>query len=142
MRFSAPNGSCFCHTPANGDQVLVRARISFYEPRGEFQLIIEHSRAAGAGSAQREFEALKQNRRPKACSMPHARSPAGVPAATGCHHLTFRRRDPRRVESAAPPLTPAAGDDFSRPGAGKGAADELLKALDLRCSAPTVTCCC
>jgi exodeoxyribonuclease VII large subunit len=47
-------------TPSNGDQVLARARISFYEPRGDFQLIIEHLEPAGAGSAQREFEALKQ----------------------------------------------------------------------------------
>ena len=46
--------------PANGDQVLVRARISFYEPRGDFQLLVEHLEPAGAGSAQRRFEALKQ----------------------------------------------------------------------------------
>ncbi len=46
--------------PANGDQVLVRARIGFYEPRGEFQLLIEHLEPAGAGSAQRRFEALKR----------------------------------------------------------------------------------
>lgn len=45
--------------PSNGDQVLARARIGFYEPRGDFQLIIEHLEPAGAGSAQREFEALK-----------------------------------------------------------------------------------
>lgn len=46
--------------PGNGDQVLARARISFYEARGEFQLLIEHLEPAGAGSAQRAFEALKQ----------------------------------------------------------------------------------
>ncbi len=46
--------------PTNGDQVLVRARIGFYEPRGDFQLLIEHLEPAGAGSAQRRFEALKQ----------------------------------------------------------------------------------
>lgn len=46
--------------PGNGDQVLARARIGFYEPRGDFQLLIEHLEPAGAGSAQREFEALKQ----------------------------------------------------------------------------------
>lgn len=45
--------------PKDGDQVLVRARIGFYEPRGEFQLIVEHLEPAGAGSAQREFERLK-----------------------------------------------------------------------------------
>lgn len=46
-------------TPGNGDQVLVRARVSLYEPRGDFQLIVEHLEPAGAGSAQRAFEALK-----------------------------------------------------------------------------------
>lgn len=46
--------------PGNGDQVLVRARVSLYEPRGDFQLIVEHLEAAGAGSAQRAFEALKR----------------------------------------------------------------------------------
>jgi exodeoxyribonuclease VII large subunit len=45
--------------PANGDQVLARVRVGFYEPRGEFQLIVEHLEPAGAGSAQRAFEALK-----------------------------------------------------------------------------------
>ncbi len=28
-------------TPRNGQQVLVRAKVSLYEPRGDFQLIIE-----------------------------------------------------------------------------------------------------
>ena len=46
--------------PANGNQVLARARVGFYEPRGEFQLIVEHLEPAGAGSAQREFEELKK----------------------------------------------------------------------------------
>ena len=46
--------------PQNGDQVLVRARISLYEARGEFQLIIEHMEEAGDGALQRAFEELKQ----------------------------------------------------------------------------------
>ncbi len=46
-------------TPKDGAQVLARARISLYEARGEFQLIIEHMEAAGQGALQREFEALK-----------------------------------------------------------------------------------
>jgi exodeoxyribonuclease VII large subunit len=44
----------------NGLQVRVRARISLYEPRGEFQLIIEHLEDAGEGALRRAFEALKQ----------------------------------------------------------------------------------
>ena len=46
--------------PGNGVQVIARVRISFYEPRGDFQLIVEHLEPAGTGSAQREFEELKQ----------------------------------------------------------------------------------
>ncbi len=47
-------------TPADGQLVLVRAKISLYEPRGEFQLIIEHMEAAGEGALRQQFELLKQ----------------------------------------------------------------------------------
>lgn len=46
--------------PANGMQVLARARISLYEARGEFQIIAEHMEEAGDGVLRRAFEALKQ----------------------------------------------------------------------------------
>jgi exodeoxyribonuclease VII large subunit len=46
--------------PKSGDQVLVRARISFYEARGEFQLVIEHMEPAGEGALRQALEALKQ----------------------------------------------------------------------------------
>lgn len=45
--------------PRNGQQVLVRGRVSLYEGRGEFQLIVEHMEDAGAGALQRAFEELK-----------------------------------------------------------------------------------
>jgi exodeoxyribonuclease VII large subunit len=46
-------------TPRAGTQVLVRGRISVYEARGEYQLIVEHLEEAGVGALQREFERLK-----------------------------------------------------------------------------------
>ena len=46
--------------PAEGMQVLVRARVSLYEPRGDFQLIVEHMEDAGHGALQRAFEQLRQ----------------------------------------------------------------------------------
>src|SRR6516162_142534 len=46
-------------TPRAGMQVLVRGRISVYEARGEYQLIIEHLEEAGVGALRREFERLK-----------------------------------------------------------------------------------
>lgn len=45
--------------PANGKQVLVRARIGLYEPRGDYQLIIEHMEEAGDGALRKQFELLK-----------------------------------------------------------------------------------
>lgn len=46
-------------TPRAGSQVLVRGRISVYEARGEYQLIVEHLEEAGVGALKREFERLK-----------------------------------------------------------------------------------
>ena len=45
--------------PQNGQQVLVRAKVSLYEPRGDFQLIIEHMEDAGTGLLRQQFEQLK-----------------------------------------------------------------------------------
>ncbi len=46
--------------PENGMRVLVRARVSLYEPRGDYQLLVEHMEEAGDGALQRAFEALKR----------------------------------------------------------------------------------
>lgn len=46
-------------SPKNGKQVLVRARVSLYQARGEFQLIIEHMEESGDGALRRAFEKLK-----------------------------------------------------------------------------------
>jgi exodeoxyribonuclease VII large subunit len=45
--------------PDDGTHILVRGRISLYEARGDFQLIVEHMEEAGSGALQRAFEALK-----------------------------------------------------------------------------------
>jgi exodeoxyribonuclease VII large subunit len=45
--------------PADGQHVLIRAKVGLYEARGEFQLIAEHMEPAGEGALQREFEQLK-----------------------------------------------------------------------------------
>jgi exodeoxyribonuclease VII large subunit len=45
--------------PENGQQVLIRARVSLYPARGDFQLIAEHMEAAGDGALRRRFELLK-----------------------------------------------------------------------------------
>jgi len=46
--------------PADGMQVLVRASVSLYEPRGDYQLIVEYLEESGDGALRRAFEQLKQ----------------------------------------------------------------------------------
>jgi len=46
-------------TPKNGMQILLRVRVTLYEGRGEFQLVVEHMEEAGSGALQRAYEALK-----------------------------------------------------------------------------------
>jgi len=44
----------------NGKKVLARGRISLYEPRGEYQFIVDGLRDAGEGRLQQLFEQLKK----------------------------------------------------------------------------------
>jgi exodeoxyribonuclease VII large subunit len=54
-----PRAMLLRFAPADGQHVLARARVTLYEPRGEFQLQIEHLEPAGQGALQRAFEELK-----------------------------------------------------------------------------------
>lgn len=45
--------------PRDGQQVLVRARVSLYEGRGEFQLLAEFLEDGGEGALRRAFEKLR-----------------------------------------------------------------------------------
>ena len=45
--------------PKEGMLVMARARVGLYEPRGEYQLIVEHLEESGEGALKREFEKLK-----------------------------------------------------------------------------------
>ncbi|AEF99668.1 exodeoxyribonuclease VII large subunit [Methylomonas methanica] len=45
--------------PGNGDLVVVNAQVSLYEPRGDYQLVVEHMEQAGDGALRQAFERLK-----------------------------------------------------------------------------------
>lgn len=45
--------------PKDGMRVLARGRLSLYEPRGEYQFLIDHIEEAGEGLLRRQFELLK-----------------------------------------------------------------------------------
>jgi len=46
-------------TPREGDQVRIRGKVTLYENRGDFQIIVEQIEPAGTGALQQSFEALK-----------------------------------------------------------------------------------
>lgn len=54
-----PKSTWLRFKPADGMHVLVRARVSLYEARGEFQILVDHMEEAGEGALKREFERLK-----------------------------------------------------------------------------------
>ena len=46
--------------PEDGLKVVARAKVSVYEPKGEYQIICEHLEPKGLGSLQQAFEQLKK----------------------------------------------------------------------------------
>ncbi len=47
-------------TPKDGMHIIAKGRVSLYEGRGDFQLLVEFLEDAGIGKLQKEFEALKK----------------------------------------------------------------------------------
>ncbi len=47
------------YKPQEGNQVLCRGRITVYEPRGDYQLIVDYMEPLGLGALAQAFEALK-----------------------------------------------------------------------------------
>jgi exodeoxyribonuclease VII large subunit len=61
--------------PKHGDKVLVRGKISLYEARGDYQLIIENLQAIGEGALQQQFEQLKNRLQGMGLFNPGAKQP-------------------------------------------------------------------
>ncbi len=49
--------------PEDGMEVLARGRLSVYEPRGDYQIIVEYMEPVGLGSLQLAFDQLKEKLR-------------------------------------------------------------------------------
>lgn len=54
-----PKSQWLKFVPREGMQVLVRGRLTLYEPRGEYQLVLDTIEEAGEGALRRAFDALK-----------------------------------------------------------------------------------
>ncbi|WP_312973945.1 exodeoxyribonuclease VII large subunit [Atlantibacter sp.] len=66
--------------PQHGQQVLVRANITLYEPRGDYQIIVESMQPAGVGLLQQQFEQLKQKLSQEGLFDAHHKQPLPSPA--------------------------------------------------------------
>ncbi len=68
----------------DGLHVIVKARVSLYEGRGEFQLIVEHLEEVGEGALQRALEALKRRLHQEGLfDSSHKRPPPRLPGRIG-----------------------------------------------------------
>ncbi|MDH4041792.1 MAG: exodeoxyribonuclease VII large subunit [Gammaproteobacteria bacterium] len=118
-------------TPANGDHIRLRCRVSLYEGRGEFQLIVEHLEQAGAGALQAAFEKLKSKLLAEGLFDPGRKQPLptsvselGVitsPTGAAIHDILTVLR--RRCPGIAVSLFPVAVQ-------GEGAAREIAAAIE------------
>jgi exodeoxyribonuclease VII large subunit len=81
--------------PENGQQVEVRARVTLYEPRGSYQLVVEELRRAGLGALFEAFEKLKARLQAEglfeaARKRPLPRFPRAIGIVTSPHAAALR----------------------------------------------------
>lgn len=118
--------------PKEGDQVVVQARVSLYEGRGDFQLICEQMQESGQGRLQLAYEALKQKlaaeglfdtgrKRPLPSPVRH---PGIITSPTGAAVHDILTVLARRCPSLPVALYPTAVQ-------GEGAAAEIVAAIEL-----------
>jgi len=92
--------------PQNGMQILVRASVTLYDPRGDYQLVVESMHPAGEGLLQQQFQALKRKLDNEGLFAQSRKRPLPVPATrvgvitspsgAALHDIlhVLRRRDP------------------------------------------------
>ncbi|NOZ11999.1 MAG: exodeoxyribonuclease VII large subunit [Gammaproteobacteria bacterium] len=118
--------------PQDGMQVLLRARVTLYEARGDYQLIVHQLQEAGEGALRRAFEALKkrlsseglfdQDHKQALPSLPRRIGVISSPTGAAIQDIvsTLKRRFP-----AIPVLL------YPVPVQGQGAAEEIAQAIGL-----------
>ncbi len=107
--------------PANGQQVLARVRVTLYEGRGDFQLVVEHLEPAGEGALRLEFERLKRKLAAEGLfDAALKRPPAGLSPPGGPHHLPQRRGGAGPHQRPGPAFSGPAPGGLSRPRPGRG----------------------
>lgn len=118
--------------PKEGSLIRVRAKVSLYEGRGDYQLIVESLEDAGIGALQKAFEALKKKLVEEGLFNPEFKQalPAYptrigvITSATGAAIHDILNVLKRRYPVASVTLLPVSVQ-------GKGAAEEIARAIAL-----------
>ncbi len=118
--------------PQQGQHVLIRARVSLYEGRGDYQIIAEHMEEAGAGALQRAFEELKVKLASEGLFDEHHKKPlptlpkhiAVITSPTGAAIHDILNVLARRFPSIPVSIIPIAVQ-------GKESAPQIVKAIEL-----------
>lgn len=72
------NNSRLRFKPADGMEVLVRGRVTVYEPRGNYQIVCDMMEPVGAGALQKAFEQLREKLKLEGLFAPERKRP--IPA--------------------------------------------------------------
>ncbi len=126
--------------PQHGQQVLVRANITLYEPRGDYQIIVESMQPAGEGLLQQKYEQLKAKLQAEGLFDLQYKKSLLPCALRWCDHLktgaalhdilhVLKRRDPS-----------SAGDHLPHRRTGMMRRGKSFVPLNWRISATSVTC--
>ena len=117
--------------PENGKQIIVRGRLSIYEGRGDYQLILDGMEEAGDGALQRAFEQLKRKLHDEGLfadenkqeMQNHYQHIGVITSATGAAVQDILSVFARRFPATRITLLPAVVQ-------GAGAADEIVRAIE------------
>jgi exodeoxyribonuclease VII large subunit len=116
--------------PADGQEVVCRGRVSVYEPRGEYQLVVDYMESKGAGELQIAFDLLKRRLEGEGLFAASAKKPlpflperiALITSPTGAAVFDFLRTAAARFPSVPVEIHPVRVQ-------GQGAAGEIVAAL-------------
>ncbi len=119
-------------TPQDGMKVIVRGRVAIYEPRGEYQVILDYMEPLGVGALALAFEQLKKKLAAQGVFDERVKKPlpflpqqvAVITSPTGAAIRDFLKIIRRRFANLEIIVVPVKVQ-------GEGAAAEMVEALDL-----------
>ena len=123
----------------DGLEVLVKGRISVYEPRGNYQILCEHMEPVGAGALQKAFEDLKNKLKAEGLFDPARKRPIPlhpnkivvISSPTGAAIQDFIQIVTRRAPFLDVTLIPTLVQ-------GEGAPEKIMEALQMAWKLPNV----